>query len=797
VLGWIALRPLTPATLHWRGFAFLLLLIVLLAHTLVTSKRRAEEQPSEAPQSDTSHALFLLAGLAWCFGLAWICVGMMGSQVFHQGFLTDLAGDRWFITKAFMLLLLAAPIAFLAAFLAASAALLALYGVRWLHQTQIWRHSGQVGKVLAAVALALGFGHIVVSPATGEHWQAISFVIAALGAATACVVMRVRSRISEPGTDATLLAVFVMCLFMARLLSPHPRTAATFHIIGSLAMAALALIWITTRALDRRDLSITAAVGLGGLLGIVPATKTFLLLPMWEPEAVAALGCAVVTAAALATLAPALLYRLQSKCAMPAAMLAIGLAALATSHIVAVDQYAMRGLPDMHEKLLVHEALAGSLLTFGLALVGASAALMAHIAATMRLDVPAQLHEGRSDLEKLQDALAFFTATLLSAVQSLCGPRAADRLAATFSAQSDRLDWRLSIADGRMDLSQFGDQDLASASGTLYAAVESLSTNAQAFVGVEVVERTVTRVYDLLPWDSRELATTRLFHKARWAEALGSKPRIRREDLQARLHETLIFQGLDESNLNALCRRFGTEHFTPGQVIVRQGDDGDRFYVMQQGAVEVIAEAIAGPPRVLAHLHAGDYFGEIALLERCPRTATVRAETEVTTYALKKEDFDEFVADCTEAGELIVNTIGNVRRLGQVPIFHGLPESQTAVLLTQFKIENVDAGATIFCQGDAGDKFYVVREGKVAIVASKDSQPGQEIATLGPGEYFGEIALLSSVPRTATAQARTDVELWTLEGHVFLDLVKAEHVAVGTLRQTASRRLLQLRKRLL
>jgi CRP-like cAMP-binding protein len=67
---------------------------------------------------------------------------------------------------------------------------------------------------------------------------------------------------------------------------------------------------------------------------------------------------------------------------------------------------------------------------------------------------------------------------------------------------------------------------------------------------------------------------------------------------------------------------------------VRQGDTGDRFYVVAAGELEVIVDGAA-----VTTLRDGDYFGEIALLRDVPRTATVRARCESTLLALERDDF--------------------------------------------------------------------------------------------------------------------------------------------------------------
>jgi MFS family permease len=104
--------------------------------------------------------------------------------------------------------------------------------------------------------------------------------------------------------------------------------------------------------------------------------------------------------------------------------------------------------------------------------------------------------------------------------------------------------------------------------------------------------------------------------------------------------------------------------------------------------------------------------------------------------------------------------------LEPIPLFAPLPAPAIERLASQLVPVDVAPGTAVVMQGDPGDRFYVIESGRFAV--SVDDTPGVE---LGPGDFFGEIALLRDVPRTATVTATTAGRLQALERHDFLEAV--------------------------
>jgi ATP-binding cassette subfamily B protein len=100
-----------------------------------------------------------------------------------------------------------------------------------------------------------------------------------------------------------------------------------------------------------------------------------------------------------------------------------------------------------------------------------------------------------------------------------------------------------------------------------------------------------------------------------------------------------LLAGLPGEALSTIAGRMEREDVPPGRQVVREGDDGERFYVVLSGLFAVSQEEL-GPRRVL---RPGDYFGEVALAMNVPRTASVRALTPSVVASCDRATFDELL----------------------------------------------------------------------------------------------------------------------------------------------------------
>ena len=108
------------------------------------------------------------------------------------------------------------------------------------------------------------------------------------------------------------------------------------------------------------------------------------------------------------------------------------------------------------------------------------------------------------------------------------------------------------------------------------------------------------------------------------------------------LREIPLFSEMDEQEVADIRAIMQEMRFRPGQVIIREGEVGDLFYVITEGHAEILIRDADGAELVLHEAGPGDFFGELSMLTNEPRSARIRAVDSVTTLALERDDFFEF-----------------------------------------------------------------------------------------------------------------------------------------------------------
>ena len=258
----------------------------------------------------------------------------------------------------------------------------------------------------------------------------------------------------------------------------------------------------------------------------------------------------------------------------------------------------------------------------------------------------------------------------------------------------------------------------------------------------------------------------------RRARALWLRIRFRfetswRVEAASMIDDLPAFEDLPVELLNDLAGRVTMRTYRSGQPVFRQGERATAFYVVRAGQVSVeTVHPDTGDVRTLSVLQRGDSFGELGLVEAQPRSATVRALSEVELFEVDKGTFDHLLASALHVPTFAL-TLESLSELREIPVFASLPSDRLGDLLDVGTWSTVAPGVEVVVQGDVGDAFYAIRSGHADVV-----RDGVVVVALGAGDYFGEAALLNGTPRNATVVARTPMRVFRLPRSGFDAIVR-------------------------
>jgi putative peptide zinc metalloprotease protein len=231
------------------------------------------------------------------------------------------------------------------------------------------------------------------------------------------------------------------------------------------------------------------------------------------------------------------------------------------------------------------------------------------------------------------------------------------------------------------------------------------------------------------------------------------------------LDELPLFDDLPVEILNDIAGRVERVQVGPGVAAVRQGERADAFYVIRKGMLDVVEEDDDGTERDVQTLHAGQSFGELGLATGAHRNATVRARERAELFKIDKGTFDRLLTDRVALPEF-APTLHELAALRALPPFANLPSNELLRLREQGSWQNVQPGVAVIEQGEVGDAFYAVADGRFEVDVD-----GRPVGSCEPGGYFGEVALLADVPRTATVRSLTPARIFRLERSGFEQLL--------------------------
>nr|CAH8868646.1 unnamed protein product [Trichobilharzia regenti] len=215
--------------------------------------------------------------------------------------------------------------------------------------------------------------------------------------------------------------------------------------------------------------------------------------------------------------------------------------------------------------------------------------------------------------------------------------------------------------------------------------------------------------------------------------------------LSKAIAKNVLFSHLDETERSDIFDAMFPVHRNPGDVIIQQGDEGDNFYIIDQGEVDIFLNN-----EYSSTIGEGGSFGELALIYGTPRAATVKAKTEVKLWGIDRDSYRRILMGSTIRRRKMYQEF-----LCRVPILDNLDKWERLTVADALEPVRFEDGEVVVRQGEHGDDFFIITEGTAAVL-QKPSESGEqvEVGKLRPSDYFGEIALLLDRPRAATVVAQ-------------------------------------------
>eukprot|EP00930_Biecheleria_cincta_P075998 TRINITY_DN631_c0_g1_i1.p1 TRINITY_DN631_c0_g1~~TRINITY_DN631_c0_g1_i1.p1 ORF type:complete len:767 (-),score=194.45 TRINITY_DN631_c0_g1_i1:168-2468(-) len=267
-------------------------------------------------------------------------------------------------------------------------------------------------------------------------------------------------------------------------------------------------------------------------------------------------------------------------------------------------------------------------------------------------------------------------------------------------------------------------------------------------------------------------------------------------DREGFLKNVQLFKRLPAEEIPGLAKACTDVSFPANTLIIKQGEEGDAFFVLISGNADVQIN-----DKSVANFKSGDYFGENALLRDEPRTASVIAKDAVKALKITREQFSnlglaqklEFAKRGAVGGGAITNAeikppdqktpdqvaliVKALKENANLNTIAHLDDDKCTAMSDLMWKEDVPKGKEIITQGDLmADYFYVVQSGSFEFIKAGDKQnlaqaASNTIGTVAGGGSFGELALLYFAPRAATVKATADSEVWVCARQQFKQIL--------------------------
>lgn len=240
---------------------------------------------------------------------------------------------------------------------------------------------------------------------------------------------------------------------------------------------------------------------------------------------------------------------------------------------------------------------------------------------------------------------------------------------------------------------------------------------------------------------------------------------------QERLTHFIPFDCLSESHVRDICGQIEVIKLPPARVLFKRGDRSDKAFFLITGSVDLTDASFQ-----VRKFPADDDENYLALDNYSEHTVNAITTEPTMVYAIDRDKLDLLMTWTQAAESMLGDDADEADRdwmdalLGS-GLFAQVPPQKIQTLFVKFEEREVKLGEKIVVEGEAGDTFYVIKQGK-AMVTRKQGAREETLAALGAGSFFGEDALISDTPRNATVTMTSDGVLMALGKDDFKDILQ-------------------------
>ena len=244
--------------------------------------------------------------------------------------------------------------------------------------------------------------------------------------------------------------------------------------------------------------------------------------------------------------------------------------------------------------------------------------------------------------------------------------------------------------------------------------------------------------------------------------------------LRVRLSGHWMFKSLQSEDKDILVEAMKEETYTFGDVVIKQGDKGDRLFIIDKGSFKCIRENEDTSQQLLKVYNEGEIFGELALIYNNNRSATMIANSqECWVFSLDRQTFNHIISNNT-----MKRNEEYMKMLGNVPILKTLDQYEKSRILDACIHWLYQDGDYIITEGEPGEEFFILLSGEAKATMNLEGfTDPQTVKEYNSGDYFGERALLNNATRAASIQAIGDWKCLVLKREDFKKLLgPIEHI---------------------